>query len=129
VLFKIVSEFNMQNTPLPLHPAQQDVYTDQLINVESSHYNVGGYITLKGPLNKAKFHETVNSGARVFDAFKMRFDLEAADYVGYSDENFQKCELGEQDFSDDDHSAEKARVWMQNRFNYAFCYPKRCSSF
>ena len=30
----------------PLHPAQHDVYMDQLINIVSPQYNIGGYIVL-----------------------------------------------------------------------------------
>jgi hypothetical protein len=25
-------------------PSQKDIYTDQLLNVDSPHYNIGGYI-------------------------------------------------------------------------------------
>ena len=49
----------MNRITFPLHPAQWDVYTDQLLNVDSPHYNIGGYIRLKGPVDKKKFQEAV----------------------------------------------------------------------
>ena len=61
----------MQKATFPMHPAQKDIYVDQLINKDSPHYNLGGYIKLKGSLDKAKFFESVNSAPFVFDVFKM----------------------------------------------------------
>ncbi len=63
-----------------MHPSQCDVYVDQLLHRKSPHYNIGGYIKLKGKLNLAKFTEAVNSAALVFDAFKMRFDFELENF-------------------------------------------------
>ena len=75
----------------PLHPAQQDVYADQALHSDSPRYNIGGYIVLKGKLNKAKFSEVVNAAPQVFDAFKLRFDLSVADFIGFVDEDFPFC--------------------------------------
>ncbi len=36
----------------PLHPAQLDVFTDQLLDIKSPQYNIGGYIKLKGRFTK-----------------------------------------------------------------------------
>ena len=58
----------------PLHPAERDVFIDQLIDVKSPHYNVGGYLVLEGDLDKEKFLQAVHSSPKVFDAYKMRFD-------------------------------------------------------
>src|ERR1700761_8627880 len=89
----------MLNNYIPLHPAQQDVYMDQLLNTESPQYNIGGYIVLKGKLNKEKLHEAVRSAPVVLDAFKMRFDLKAQDLNCYFDNDFNEAELVEKDFS------------------------------
>ena len=62
----------MQKATFPMHPAQQDIYVDQLINKNSPHYNLGGYIKLKGILDKKKFKMAVDSAPEVFDVFKMR---------------------------------------------------------
>jgi hypothetical protein len=71
----------MSDTYFPLHPAQQEVYTDQLLNINSSLYNIGGYIVLRGKLDKAKFYETINSAPAVFDCFKLRFNFDKPDFL------------------------------------------------
>src|ERR1700709_2237552 len=110
----------MRKHSIPLHPAQQDVYMDQLLNTESPEYNIGGYIVLKGNLDKGKFQEAVNSGPAVFDAFKMRFDTNAADFQYYYDENFTRLNLTELDFSDKPEAAAYAEKWAQDSFNTPF---------
>ncbi|MBK8552368.1 MAG: AMP-binding protein [Ignavibacteria bacterium] len=107
-----------------LHLSQRDVYVDQLLNAESPHYNIGGYIKLKGTLDKEKFLETVSSAAKVFDAFKMRFDADAADSVFYTDTDFDCLSVSELDFSDRDDPSKDALCWMQNRFNIPFIIKK-----
>ncbi|MEO7768633.1 MAG: condensation domain-containing protein, partial [Ferruginibacter sp.] len=89
----------MERKFLYLHPAQRDVYTDQLINAGSAHYNIGGYIRLKGHLNKVEFHETIRSIPDVFDAFKLRFAQDANGPVCFLDEDFTGVNLTEMDFS------------------------------
>ncbi|HEV8084266.1 MAG TPA: amino acid adenylation domain-containing protein [Chitinophagaceae bacterium] len=108
----------------PLHPAQQDVYTDQLLDTKSPHYNIGGYIKLKGALNTELFYQAVGSGAKVFDAFKMRFDLNLPEPVFFIDQNCNKLEMGDLDFSDGDNVEVNAVEWMQNRFNKPFVIEK-----
>ncbi|MEO7583965.1 MAG: amino acid adenylation domain-containing protein [Ferruginibacter sp.] len=102
---------------LPLHPAQRDVYTDQLINTKSPHYNIGGYIKLTGLLDKQKFHEAICSVPDVFDAFKLRFDHDEAAPVCRVDTDYKKETLAELDFSGYDDPEAEARAWMQSRFN------------
>ncbi len=114
----------MLKTTFPLHPAQRDIYVDQLLNTGSSHYNIGGYIKLQGNLNREKFREAVNSAAKLFDAFKMRFDLEAADQVCYAESSYDILELTELDFSDRENPKKDALLWMQQRFNRHFLIKK-----
>ncbi|HEY2582814.1 MAG TPA: condensation domain-containing protein, partial [Mucilaginibacter sp.] len=113
----------------PLHPAQQDVYMDQLLNADSPQYNIGGYIILKGKLEKEKFQEAVASAPGVFDAFKMRFDLEAQDLLCHYDGGYRSAELTELDFSSGKDAAAEARGWMQERFNTAFELKKEALPF
>jgi len=110
----------MPENYFPLHPAQQDVYMDQLLNRGSPQYNIGGYIVLKGDLDKTKFQEAVSSVPEVFDAFKMRFDLGAQDLLCHYDSGYTRAELKEQDFSEEGDPSGSARAWMQARFNTAF---------
>ena len=73
----------MEFNTLPLHPAQLDVYLDQVINPDSPHYNIGGYMKICGPLNKDVFTAAVNSVVNVFDALNARFDLNDDEPVCY----------------------------------------------
>lgn len=111
----------------PLHPAQLDVYSDQLLDTKSPHYNIGGYIKLKGHLNKELFYETVSSGAKVFDAFRMRFDLSLPEPVIFMDENCHTLEMSDVDFSDREDVEAAAVEWMQRRFNTPFLFRKNTS--
>ncbi|HYF30485.1 MAG TPA: condensation domain-containing protein, partial [Chitinophagaceae bacterium] len=114
----------MQETTFPLHPAQQDIYTDQLINVQSPLYNIGGYVILKGAVNIEKLHEAVLSGSRVFDAFTLRFDVNQPEPVGYIDQHFSGLDITEKDFTGMDDPRQHAHAWMQERFNTAFVLSK-----
>src|SRR4028119_2162015 len=104
---------DMQHSKFPLHPAQQDVYVDQLLHAGSPHYNIGGYIKLKGPLDKGRFLEAVNSGPKVFDVFKARFDLHEPEMACYFDAGYEKLEMGELDFCDRDDPQGAAAEGMQ----------------
>ncbi|MDQ6763754.1 MAG: amino acid adenylation domain-containing protein, partial [Bacteroidota bacterium] len=108
----------------PLHPAQQDVYTDQLLDTKSPHYNIGGYIKFKGRLDKKLFYETVGSGAKVFDAFRMRFDLTLPEPVVFLKKNCDNLELSDLDFSEKENGESEAIEWMQGRFNTPFVIEK-----
>ncbi len=116
----VAPKLNMQKTAYPLHPAQKDIYLDQLLNIESPQYNIGGYIKLKGDLNREKFIEAVNSAPTVFDAFKIRFDLEVPDFLCHIDEGYEKMEINEIDFSGFPDPEGEAKSWMQKRFNATF---------
>jgi hypothetical protein len=85
-----------------LHPAQRDVFIDQLLNVESPHYNIGGYIRLEGTLDKQKFIQAVHSAPKVFDAYKMRFSSDASNPSFLLDEDYERLELDELDFSNEE---------------------------
>ena len=114
----------MQQLTYPLHPAQWDVYTDQLLNVESPHYNIGGYIKLKGSLDNEKFKEAVCSAPATFDVFRMRFDTNLSESPCYYEEDYQRCEMPELDFSQGQDPEGEATAFMQNRFNTAFVVHK-----
>ena len=107
----------MDRTFLPLHPAQRDVYVDQLIHINSAHYNIGGYIQLRGLLNIEIFREVVRTTPDVFDAFKQRFNHTEAEPVCFIDDEFEKQPLPQLDFSSHANPAESAKLWMQTSFN------------
>ncbi|MBC7828704.1 MAG: amino acid adenylation domain-containing protein [Chitinophagaceae bacterium] len=119
----------MHHSTLSLHPAQWDVYTDQLLNVESPHYNIGGYIKLKGILNTEKFREAVTAGPRFFDAFRMRFDTSQSEAIYYLHEDFNKMDLAELDFSNAESPEQEAMDWMKIQFDSAFVLDKKNTPF
>ncbi|MEO6548558.1 MAG: amino acid adenylation domain-containing protein, partial [Ferruginibacter sp.] len=110
----------MSMTFLPLHPAQRDVYTDQLINADSPHYNIGGYIRLKGSLDSGKFHETIHSIPAVFDSFKLRFSKDSVEPQCFLNKEYKELILSEMDLSSLDNPRAEALLWMQGRFNTPF---------
>ncbi|MFK8101885.1 MAG: amino acid adenylation domain-containing protein, partial [Saprospiraceae bacterium] len=104
----------------PLHLSQQEIYFDQVIKPNSPYYNVGGYVVLKGKLDKSVFAHTINSLPEVFDALQLQFNF---------DEIAPQCEFSsaipapqyaEMDFSASSDPQGTAIDWMQGRFNQAF---------
>src|SRR5882762_4704901 len=106
----------MEKKSSHLHPAQMDVYLDQLLDIDSPHYNVGGYIKLSGSLDKEIFKKAVEYSTRIFDALKMKFDFTGEDPLCYFDETYLHSGIEEIDFSDRDNPCNAAMKWMQDRF-------------
>ena len=105
---------------LALHPAQQDVYRDQLINSESPHYNIGGYIRLKGSLDVGKFQQAIHTAADIFDAFKLRFGQNGTGPACYIDQQFVKSPIEIIDFAGAENPEQEAHLWIKNRFSLPF---------
>ncbi|HSU49337.1 MAG TPA: condensation domain-containing protein, partial [Segetibacter sp.] len=110
----------MKKRPFPLHPAQKDVFIDQLLDVESSHYNIGGYIKLEGTLDKEKFFKVVRSAPQVFDAYKMRFNSDTSNPSFFIEEGYEEMDVKELDFRGEEDAKGAAMNWMQKRFDAAF---------
>ena len=107
-----------------MHPSQFDVYADQLLDTKSPHYNIGGYIKLKGLLNKKLFYKAVGSGAETFDAFRMRFDLTNSEPQILLDRSCRELQMSDVDFSKEHDPEQHAAKWMQDRFNIPFAFEK-----
>ncbi|MCW3078681.1 non-ribosomal peptide synthetase, partial [Segetibacter sp.] len=114
----------MKKKPFPLHPSQKEVYIDQLLNVESPHYNIGGYIKLVGSFDKEKFLHIVHAAPKVFDTYKMRFDPDLSVPSFIIDEDYEHVEVDELDFSGKDNARGIGQDWMQERFNTPFAIKK-----
>ncbi|PSL44170.1 non-ribosomal peptide synthase protein (TIGR01720 family)/amino acid adenylation domain-containing protein [Chitinophaga niastensis] len=108
----------------PLHPAQRDIFIDQLINIESTYNNIGGYLKLSGSLHKEKFVAAATSLPAAFDAFRMRFDLDDPVPVMYFEEEYHYCPLGDYDFSDQEISREEVEQWVKEQVNIPFIIKK-----
>jgi amino acid adenylation domain-containing protein len=113
-------EEKMDKKRFALHLSQEDVYLDQLLNLDSPLYNIGGYIKIKGKLNFESFISAVSSTPAVFDAYRMRFDFSDSQPVFYLDNNFEKLEIELVDFTQASFPEKEAEVWMQNQFNAVF---------
>ncbi|KIO77523.1 hypothetical protein TH53_08765 [Pedobacter lusitanus] len=108
----------------PLHPAQQDIYIDQLLNVNSPHYNINNYFKIKGPLDTGKLIEAVISAHQVFDVFKMAIGMEDFTpnyHIVDQDNPFAVQEL---DFSDHTDPSGAIRIWIQNKTDEPFLIEK-----
>jgi len=112
----------MKNTKI--HPSQKDIFTDQLINIESPHYNIGLYLKLKGQLDIGKFRKAVASSSKVFDVFKMGFDTNEPELCSYINEGLDCLELKELDFSKYEDQEKTAMDWMQKQYNTVFTLHK-----
>ena len=119
----------MPDPTFALHPAQADVYTDQLLNVDSPHYNIGGYIKLKGALNTKKFAEAVTAGPKYFDVFRMRFDFHQSEPACYLQESFKEMELGTIDFSNHQEPEKRSHELDEATVQHRFCFVKKQPSF
>lgn len=107
-----------------LHPSQQDVFFDQLLDSQSPIYNIGGYIRLRGVLDVPVFKQAVASGSAVFDAFRISFDLSDPAPVAYLQKASSDVQLEEIDFSSHANPDEAALQWIRERFNSAFILEK-----
>src|SRR5215210_1761854 len=105
---------------IPLHPAQQEVYYDQIRNVDQPHYNVGGYIVLKGRLDREKLKQAIKSSPKVFDALRLKLDFSEGVPGGKFTGDAVEMNVVELDFSKAKTSREDALDWMHARFNKAF---------
>lgn len=109
-----------EKTPLPLTSCTKGCFIDQLLDVESSHYNIGGYIKLEGTLDKEKFFQAVRSAPQVFDAYKMRFNSDISNPSFFIEEDYEEMDVEELDFSQEEDRKGIAMNWMQDRFDTAF---------
>ena len=104
----------------PLHPAQKDVYLDQLINVDNPYYNIGGYTRITGSLIREKFIAAVNSIPEVFDAYQMRFDIDDHTPQIHFDDTYRALEIRELDYSHYENGEEALQLWMKEEFSKPF---------
>jgi len=117
----------MTDFAFSLHPAQRDVFLDQLIHPDSSHYTIGIGLKLSGNINIPALKLAIAGSADVFDVYRMRFDSEAEELSGYFVQEPSPIDIIEMDFSDRLHSGEDTREWIQGFLNLAFDISKENS--
>ncbi|WP_367866697.1 amino acid adenylation domain-containing protein [Pedobacter sp. WC2423] len=109
---------------LVMHPAQQDIFIDQLININSPHYNINNYFKITGPLDIDKFVSAIVSSAAVFDVFKMAIATD--DFNPGYQVAAQERQLSVQfiDFRSYDHPVEMILQWIENQLDKPFALEK-----
>ena len=105
---------------ISLHPAQRDIYFDQLAHPDSPHYVTAGYIILKGDLHIPYFKAAVSDILGAHDIFRMRFDLRASIPTGYVTAEDAVIPLQEMDYSQHAAPDATARQWMQDQCNLPY---------
>jgi amino acid adenylation domain-containing protein len=104
----------------PLHPAQREVFIDQLLHIDSTQYNIGVQLILKGKLDVEKLREAVASLPEVFDAYKMRFDYNSSEFVYQYEPDFERADLKQVDFSRQENPEHEAMAWIRHQVSIAF---------
>jgi amino acid adenylation domain-containing protein len=116
----VVDNNRVGHMKVPLHPAQQDVYFDQILNPGSSHYNIGGYLIVKGNIVNDCLIEAIGSFSEVFDVFNTRFHFDDDILMCEFLSDRRSIELSEMDFSQKGNPRREAMDWMLARFNLPF---------
>ncbi|MCQ9637621.1 amino acid adenylation domain-containing protein [Chryseobacterium sp. WG23] len=105
----------MSTIHYPLHPAQRDIFIDQVMNPTSLRYSQGCYLTLKGPLDKNIFFSSVKQMLFAYDVFRLQFDIDDLDSTAILVAELPSTVFTEKDFSGE--SEEIALIWMQEQLN------------
>ncbi|SEC17951.1 amino acid adenylation domain-containing protein [Tenacibaculum sp. MAR_2009_124] len=103
-----------------LHLAQQDVFYSQLLNPDSSLYNIGGYVIFKGDFKTNYFKSALQKVPSVFDIFNLEFDFSNSIPNFSPKQSITKIDLEEFDFSNELTPQDSAKEWMQSEFNKPF---------
>jgi hypothetical protein len=105
-----------------MHPAQREIFLDQLLDTLSPHYNIGGYMRLTGELETGALKQAIAVSLNMFDCFRMRFDQNASDpFIVYETADYAGDGIPELDFSNEPASAE---AWVQRQMNIPFQFGK-----
>src|SRR4051812_34453332 len=103
----------MDLSKIPLSPAQKDIFVDQLLHVDSPHYNIGLYISIKGLIDENLFSNAINSSLRSNDTFRLRIDLREQGLCCYISDDPRLYEVSRIDFTTSAFPIEEAKQWMQ----------------
>jgi amino acid adenylation domain-containing protein len=103
-----------------MHISQHEVYFDQILNPNNPKYNLGGYVELKGSFNREVMIEAIQTLPIVFDSLRFKLSIIDHEPKCVFANSIAELKIDEIDFSKEENSAEKAKAWMQGRFNEAF---------
>ncbi|HAO28893.1 MAG TPA: hypothetical protein DCQ68_16975, partial [Chryseobacterium indologenes] len=105
----------MSTIHYPLHPAQRDIFIDQVMNPASLRYSQGCYVLLKDTVNKSLFLSSVKQMLFAHDVFRLQFDADEPDFPAVLVSELPSTIFLEKDFSD--KSEEEALIWMHEQLN------------
>ncbi|SDH70341.1 surfactin family lipopeptide synthetase A, partial [Pedobacter terrae] len=110
----------MTNYQLNLHPSQENIFYDQVIDPENSYYNICGYVILQGKLDITLFESIIESLPEYFDIYHLRFDPGVNPAPQYLEKSKNICSLRKVDFSKYDFPLIAAKEFMQSKADEAF---------
>ncbi|HBI40713.1 MAG TPA: hypothetical protein DDY16_07190, partial [Tenacibaculum sp.] len=118
----ILTKLNQTQMPKTkkLHLAQQEIYLGQMIDPQSSLYNIGGYTVLKGQLNVELFKNILEELPSFFDVFSMRFSSSSKGPSYHLEDKIQKIPVEEVDLSHYEDPVASAKKWIQREFDVPF---------
>lgn len=110
----------MENIYFSLNPSQRVIYFDQLMDVDSVHYNIGGYHEFSGDINVPYLKMAVTAGVHAFDALHLSFE-QGADGEGRCKAlPVGEVKIVEVDLSHEADALNKGYEWLKERMNVSF---------
>lgn len=103
-----------------LHPTQEDILLDQLIDIDSPKYNVVLAVTLEGYLDKEKLKEAVSIVVQGSDILRASLYWEAETPMWRVTDTLHAITVNDIDFSQEDNPTEHASAWILAKKNQVF---------
>lgn len=104
----------MRAIRVPLTLSQRDIFFDQLTQLESPIYNIGGYISCRN-INVRKLQEAHKRLVSDCDVFGLRIVEEGKDVLQYVAEE-RDTALNYVDFCHFEQPEQEAKKWLEQRF-------------
>ena len=105
---------------LPLTDMQRAAYFDQALDISNNKYNVGGYIYVRGPLDRRQYEEALEWFWEACDAERTAFvTVEGRPYQRLAHGPAMPC-LGYHDLTDRTLPSQCAAAWMEERMAVTF---------
>ncbi|MBL7702880.1 MAG: amino acid adenylation domain-containing protein [Ferruginibacter sp.] len=110
----------MEKNLFPLHPSQNGIYLDQMMDAKSVHYTLGVLNILKGQVDIAALKKAVHSAVLSFDATRLSFTEDHAGVVKCYSKPIGEIEIKEIDFSSAASPSENADAWIKSSMRIPF---------
>jgi len=103
----------------PLTSVQQEIWLDQMLHADLPVYNIGGYLKIKGSVDRNRFEHAIRQLISENDALRIILHEELPVPI----QEFRKkisAEIPFYDFSDHENASQKALELMQEEFRRLF---------